>query len=123
MVDIQNRKSFPELEALLGANVAFYRKTSDLTMEEVAKQLAITYQQYQKNEKGVNRLPATRLYLLSQVLETPIPAFYAGFPEFNDTLTIPPLSPEAIELLRVFHKIENPKVRKTAIAILKQLQK
>ena len=42
--------------------------------------LAFTYQQVQKNEKGTNRIGASRLQQLSQILQVPVAFFFEGAP-------------------------------------------
>jgi transcriptional regulator with XRE-family HTH domain len=47
-----------------------------LTQPEVAQKLGITFQQLQKYEKGTNRIGASRLHQISQVLNTPVSLFF-----------------------------------------------
>jgi transcriptional regulator with XRE-family HTH domain len=46
-----------------------------MSQVELAKELGITFQQLQKNEKGTNRIGASRLYHLAQILQVP-PGFF-----------------------------------------------
>jgi transcriptional regulator with XRE-family HTH domain len=42
--------------------------------------LGTTFQQLQKYEKGSNRISASRLQHLSQILQVPVPFFFEGAP-------------------------------------------
>ena len=42
--------------------------------------LAFTYQQVQKNEKGTNRIGASRLQQISHILQVPVTFFFEGAP-------------------------------------------
>ena len=47
-----------------------------MTMEQLAAPLKLTYQQLQKYETGRNRIAASRLYRLSEILGVPVGAFF-----------------------------------------------
>ncbi len=46
----------------LGKRLKTFRKAKGLTQNEVAKELGITCQQYQKYESGKNKIPVHSLY-------------------------------------------------------------
>ena len=50
----------------------------DMSQAKVATALGLTWQQLQKYEKGANRVSASRLQYLSQLLQVPIPFFFEG---------------------------------------------
>lgn len=51
-----------------------------LTLEAVAAPLGIKAQQIQKYETGINRISASRLWELAEVLEVPVSYFFDGLP-------------------------------------------
>jgi transcriptional regulator with XRE-family HTH domain len=52
----------------------------DMSQTKLADALGITFQQVQKYEKGVNRISASRLQHMSNILQVPIPFFFEGLP-------------------------------------------
>ncbi len=62
----------------VGARVRELRLTRGLTQTDLAERLGISFQQVQKYEKGTNRIGSSRLWDISQVLETPVGAFFDG---------------------------------------------
>jgi transcriptional regulator with XRE-family HTH domain len=56
------------------------RKMLAMSQEELAEALGITYQQVQKCEKGANRIGASRLQQISQILQVPVAFFFEGAP-------------------------------------------
>lgn len=51
-----------------------------MSQTDVAKRCGISFQQIQKYESAGNRIPAARLFDISQALETPVSFFYEGLP-------------------------------------------
>jgi transcriptional regulator with XRE-family HTH domain len=49
-----------------------------LTQDQLAQELSITYQQMHKYERGVNRVSASRLYEIAEVLRVPPEYFFVG---------------------------------------------
>jgi transcriptional regulator with XRE-family HTH domain len=53
----------------------------DMSQSDLAKTLGLTFQQVQKYEKGANRIGASRLQHISQILRVPVPFFFEGAPD------------------------------------------
>ncbi len=51
-----------------------------MSQEKLGERLGLTFQQVQKYEKGINRIGASRLFDLSQVLGVPVQFFYDEAP-------------------------------------------
>jgi transcriptional regulator with XRE-family HTH domain len=49
-----------------------------LSQQNLGHKLGITFQQVQKYEKGTNRVSASRLQALSNILQVPVPFFFDG---------------------------------------------
>ena len=45
--------------------------------------IGVSYQQIQKNERGINRVAASRLYRISLALDAPLDWFFEGFPSLQ----------------------------------------
>jgi transcriptional regulator with XRE-family HTH domain len=57
------------------------RKAIGMTLEELGAEMQLTYQQIQKYEMAINRIPASRLYSIARCLKVPIGYFFEGLAE------------------------------------------
>lgn len=57
-----------QIDAYVGARMTAKRTALKLSQSEVARRLGITFQQIQKYEKGLNRVSASRLLLIAEIL-------------------------------------------------------
>jgi transcriptional regulator with XRE-family HTH domain len=62
----------------LAARMRERRLTLGLPQQQLAERIGVTYQQVHKYEKGINRVPASRLYSIAQALEVEVDYFYEG---------------------------------------------
>lgn len=109
-----------------------------LSQEKLGDKLGVTFQQVQKYEKGSTRIYASRMHQLSRILEVPIQFFYDemntappsaatnyadGFAEQDTEKTIMEFlnSREGVQLNRAFVKIEDAKVRRSVIELVRSL--
>lgn len=60
----------------VGLRLRLRRQVMNLTQEQLAKLLGLTFQQVQKYEKGLNRISASRLWDIAQVLQTSTDFFF-----------------------------------------------
>ncbi len=60
----------------VGARVRRARLALEMSQEQLADKLGLTFQQVQKYEKGKNRISCSRLVEISAALERPIPWFF-----------------------------------------------
>lgn len=74
------RKSPEPTDKHVGTRVRMRRLMLDLSQTALADALGLTFQQVQKYEKGKNRISASRLQRISDVLQVPIPFFFEGLP-------------------------------------------
>ncbi|MEL7463597.1 MAG: helix-turn-helix transcriptional regulator [Pseudomonadota bacterium] len=116
------------IDVHVGARVRLRRLNLGMSQEKLGEKLGLTFQQVQKYEKGSNRIGASRLYAISQILETPITYFFEGLernvdeesgdePSLSDFLA----TPEAIELNRSFARIQNTATRKRLTDLVKSV--
>ena len=64
------------IDVHVGARVRLRRMLLGMSQEKLGEHLGLTFQQIQKYEKGINRIGASRLFDLSQVLGVPVQFFY-----------------------------------------------
>lgn len=72
------KKQSADMERHIGSKLRDRRHSLKLTQRDLANALNMTMQQLSKYEKGVDRIPASRLYQLSKILSVPILYFYEG---------------------------------------------
>src|SRR5260370_31944159 len=64
----------------VGGRVRMRRMMLDMSQEKLGDALGLTFQQVQKYEKGENRVSASRLQHISDILRVPVPFFFEGAP-------------------------------------------
>ena len=68
----------------LGQRIAERRKRSKLTQRKVADRFGMSAAQLQKYEKGVNRISAIHLAILSRMTGVPVSDFLDGIPRIDE---------------------------------------
>jgi transcriptional regulator with XRE-family HTH domain len=64
----------------VGSRIRMRRLMLGMSQEKLGNGLGLTFQQVQKYEKGTNRIGASRLQHISQLLQVPVPFFFEGAP-------------------------------------------
>src|SRR6202035_3412661 len=64
----------------VGSRVRMRRMMLGMSQEKLGDALDLTFQQVQKYEKGTNRIGASRLQQISQILQVPVSFFFEGAP-------------------------------------------
>jgi transcriptional regulator with XRE-family HTH domain len=67
------------IDRQVGIRVRMRRLTLDMSQEQLAAGLGVTFQQVQKYEKGHNRIGASRLQQLAEILQVPVSFFFEDF--------------------------------------------
>jgi transcriptional regulator with XRE-family HTH domain len=116
-------------DVYVGSRVRMRRKMMGMSQEKLGERLGITFQQIQKYEKGTNRIGASRLQNIAEILEVPVSYFFPdpssdaamgmaedGGPGYVvDFLS----TAEGLELNRAFARIKNAKVRRKVIELVR----
>jgi len=111
------------------------RNMLGLSQEKLGEAIGLTFQQVQKYERGANRIGASRLYELGEVLDVPVTFFYddqdpvrapaipVGFEETpQEGFDSDPLRRrETHELVGAYYQIEDPAVRRRLFDLAKAL--
>ena len=114
------------IDRVVGQRIRWRRRDLKLTQERLGELLELTFQQVQKYEKGVNRVSAGRLYEIAGVLGVPVSYFFDGAEEFlgaekaefaedDSEPHAPVMTPEMLELISAFQKIEDISLRKSLL--------
>ena len=95
--------------------------------------LGITYQQVQKNEKGINRIGASRLQQISHILQVPVAFFFEGAPNASaqhgsngSALSIAQINDfisdsDGLRLIRAFMRIDNAALRRSIVMLVQEI--
>ncbi len=108
----------------VGGRVRLRRTLLGMSQTDLGNALGVTFQQIQKNERGINRFGSSRLYQLSHVLDVPLSYFFDDMPPLDEADASglrggvqEPSAPdlmdkrETLELVRAYYRIRDPKVR------------
>ena len=118
------------IDVHVGSRIRLRRSIAGLSQEQLADGLGLTFQQVQKYEKGINRVSASRLQHISEVLAVPLSFFYengpnalvdsAGSPmgDFNELMS----SKETIALVTAFNSIKSPRLRQSVLNLVRTLK-
>ncbi len=136
---IAKRRPRP-VDVHVGGRVRLRRTILGLSQSKLADALGLTFQQVQKNERGINRIGSSRLFELSKVLDVPVSFFFDDMPpEVSGERTGRPTGMaeaqgaaydadvlakrETLELARAYYRIKNDKVRKRLFELTKTIAK
>ncbi|GJL86758.1 MAG: putative HTH-type transcriptional regulator [Minwuia thermotolerans] len=103
----------------------------------MANALGLTFQQVQKYERGANRVGASRVFELSEILDVPPSFFFDGAPATGKGGSASPTGlaesepapfdserlfrREILEFVRAYDKISDPAVRKRLFELVKAI--
>lgn len=133
--DKGSRRANP-IDIHVGSRVRFRRMLLGMSQEKLGEKLGLTFQQVQKYEKGINRIGASRLFDLAQVLGVPVQFFYeeAPVPEARPVATDGAAegpdehsiveflrSRDGLELNRAFVRIPDLKARRAIVDLVRSL--
>ena len=130
---IENKKKPNPVDTHVGSRVRLRRTMLGMSQEKLGESLGITFQQIQKYEKGSNRIGASRLQRISEVLNVPVAFFFEDVPSSSpgknglhepsgpDYVVDFLSSSEGLQLNRAFVKIQDPKVRRRIIELVRTL--
>ena len=119
----------------VGSRVRMRRNMLGMSQEKLGEKIGLTFQQVQKYERGANRIGASRLYELGQVLDVPVDFFYdsqdpvrapampSGFEEApQEGFDSDPLRRrETRELVAAYYDVPDPAVRRRLFDLAKAL--
>jgi transcriptional regulator with XRE-family HTH domain len=113
----------------VGARVRLRRNFLDMSQTKLGEALDITFQQVQKYERGANRISASRLFHLGEVLDVPISFFFDDMPSmvalkaFSPTKSDSNLAErkEVGELTRAYYEIPDKALRHSLCEIMRAM--
>ncbi|HET7157087.1 MAG TPA: helix-turn-helix transcriptional regulator [Hyphomicrobiaceae bacterium] len=120
----------------VGSRVRFRRMLLGMSQEKLGEKLGLTFQQVQKYEKGINRIGASRLFDLAQVLGVSVQFFYEEAPASEPKQGTPDVfaeqpdehsivaflrSRDGLELNKAFVRISDVKARRAIVELVRSL--
>ena len=69
----------------IGQRIRLFRTAAGLSLEALGSRIGVTYQQIQKYEKGANRVSATTLAHIAQVLNVNVAVFFLSDDDSEET--------------------------------------
>ena len=123
------KKQANPIDAQVGNRVRIRRMLIGMSQEKLGDLLGLTFQQVQKYEKGKNRVSASRLQQMANVLKVTPDFFFDGAsakPVGNTGSTEIAIiqefisSRDGVALCKAFAKID-PETRRSIVALVKQL--
>ena len=105
-----------------------------MTQQKLGEALGLTFQQVQKYEKGANRIGASRLQQIAQILQVPESFFFEGGPAapgpgpaaretavsasyVTDFLA----TSDGLSLVKAFMLIKDPKLRRAIVRLVEEI--
>lgn len=93
----------------VGSRIRQRRWMTGMTQQQLAERVGIKFQQIQKYETGMNRVSASRLWDISEALDSPVAFFFEGLDgdggEREDAAQDLLADREALELVRSYYAI------------------
>ena len=125
---MQKKKPEP-VEVHVGSRIRARRQQLGMSQEKLGDALGLTFQQVQKYEKGTNRVGASRLQQIANVLHVRESFFFEGgserasgkTPDASDELLAFVASKEGAALVQIFGQIKSSKVRRSIVRLVEEL--
>jgi transcriptional regulator with XRE-family HTH domain len=132
--NIKPRKSPDPHRQHVGSRVRMRRIMLDMSQTTLGDGLGISFQQVQKYENGMNRIGASRLQHIAQILQVPVAFFFDGVPHVpaaHTSRNLPPSSDpltdftatcEGLALAKAFMRISNIQVRRRIVDLVERIE-
>jgi transcriptional regulator with XRE-family HTH domain len=129
------KKAPNPIDKHVGSRVRMRRMMLSMSQEKLGDALGLTFQQVQKYEKGTNRIGASRLQQIANILQVPISFFFEGAPHVgghhhgggmgeapspayvSDFLA----TSDGLSLTKAFMRIKNNKLRRRIVDLVEQI--
>jgi len=127
------KKSPNPIDKHVGARVRMRRMMISMSQEKLGEKLGITFQQIQKYEKGTNRIGASRVQQIANVLGVPVSFFFEGAPVpdgspggFSESASPAYVSDflatsDGLALTKAFMKVTDSKVRRRIVDLVEAI--
>lgn len=112
----------------VGSRVRMRRMMLGMSQEKLGDALGISFQQVQKYEKGINRISASRLQHITQILQVPVAFFFEGLPAPGANKAPSPAyvwdflaRSDGVALTKAFMRIKDKRLRRCIVNLVEQI--
>ena len=121
------------VDKYVGSRVRMRRIMLGMSQEKLGEALGLTFQQVQKYEKGTNRVGASRIQQIAEILQVPVSFLFEGGPTglvkadgsseaaspsyVSDFLA----TTEGLSLTRAFTRISDAKLRRSIVDLVEHI--
>jgi len=121
------------VDKYVGSRVRMRRIMLGMSQEKLGEALGLTFQQVQKYEKGTNRVGASRIQQISEILQVPVSFLFEGGPsgiasteDYSEGTSPAYVSDflatsEGLALTRAFTRISDAKLRRSIVEMVEQI--
>ena len=121
------------VDRYVGSRVRMRRIMLGMSQEKLGEALGLTFQQVQKYEKGTNRVGASRIQQIAEILQVPVSFLFEGGPTGTakvDGMAEGPspsyisdflATSEGLTLTRAFTRISDAKLRRSIVELVEQI--
>jgi len=122
------------VDAHVGERVRMRRKLLGVSQDQLADSLGLTFQQVQKYERGANRISASKLFHIAEILNVDVSYFFDGLPDpidggevdgavahVHEVMQAFLQTSEGVELAEIFPRISNGKVRRQILDLVRTM--
>jgi len=121
------------VDKYVGSRIRMRRIMLGMSQEKLGDALGLTFQQIQKYEKGTNRVGASRIQQISEILQVPVSFLFEGGPTglaspdgFSEGASPSYISDflatsEGLALTRAFTRIADTKLRRSIVDLVEQI--
>jgi transcriptional regulator with XRE-family HTH domain len=117
----------------VGSRVRMRRLMLEMSQEKLGEALGLTFQQIQKYEKGTNRIGASRIQQIADILQVPVAFLFEGasgaaahakgFSESPSPAYVSDVlaTSEGLAMVRAFGRINDVKLRRKIVEMIEQI--
>ncbi len=115
------------VDKIIGRNLRAFRLQKNVSQEQLAAAVKLTFQQVQKYEKGTNRISGSRMAQFCQFLNVTPNDFFRGVPGINQKANGGALdtsfltTKEGVAISQAFPKIESRNHRRIVVELIESL--
>jgi transcriptional regulator with XRE-family HTH domain len=117
------------VDKYVGSRVRMRRIMLGMSQEKLGEALGLTFQQIQKYEKGTNRVGASRIQQIAEILQVPVSFLFEGGPSgtpgpdgFSEGASPSYVSTsEGLALTKAFTRIGDSKLRRSIVDLVEQI--
>ncbi len=128
------KKAPNPIDKHVGSRVRMRRMMLAMSQEKLGDALGLTFQQVQKYEKGTNRIGASRLQQIANILQVPVSFFFEGAPDLGvgtpDGMREAPspsyvsdflATSDGLALTKAFMRIQDTKLRRRIVDLVEHI--